>query len=59
MATAKELLTIARKQLGICENPPGSNNVRYNTWYYGREVMGSAYHTARTPCTTMGRRGLL
>ncbi|MDE7053553.1 MAG: C40 family peptidase [Oscillospiraceae bacterium] len=43
MATANELLTIARKQLGICENPPNSNNVRYNTWYYGREVTGSAY----------------
>ena len=43
MATANQLLTIARKQLVICENPPGSNNVRYNTWYYGREVMGSAY----------------
>ena len=43
MATANELLAIARKQLGICENPPSSNNVRYNTWYYGREVMGSAY----------------
>lgn len=43
MATANQLLTIARKQLGICESPPGSNNVRYNTWYYGREVMGSAY----------------
>ena len=43
MATANQLLTIARKQLGICETPPGSNNVRYNTWYYGREVMGSAY----------------
>ena len=43
MATANELLAIARKQLGICESPPGSNNVRYNTWYYGREVMGSAY----------------
>ena len=43
MGTANQLLTIARKQLGICENPPGSNNVRYNTWYYGREVMGSAY----------------
>lgn len=43
MATANQLLTIARKQLGICENPPGSNNVRYNTWYYGREVTGSAY----------------
>ena len=38
MATANQLLTIARKQLGICENPPGSNNVRYNTWFYGREV---------------------
>lgn len=43
MATANQLLTIARKQLDICENPPSSNNVRYNTWYYGREVMGSAY----------------
>ena len=43
MATANQLLAIARKQLGICENPPSSNNVRYNTWYYGREVMGSAY----------------
>ncbi len=43
MATVNELLTLARKQLGICENPPSSNNVRYNTWYYGREVTGSAY----------------
>lgn len=43
MRTVKELLTIARKELGACENPPSSNNVRYNTWYYGREVMGSAY----------------
>lgn len=43
MATANQLLTIARKQLGVCESPPSSNNVRYNTWYYGREVMGSAY----------------
>lgn len=43
MATVNELLTLARKQLGICENPPNSNNVRYNTWYYGREVSGSAY----------------
>jgi len=43
MATVKELLALARKQLSTCENPPCSNNVRYNTWYYGREVMGSAY----------------
>lgn len=43
MATVNELLTVARKQLNVCECPPSSNNVRYNTWYYGREVMGSAY----------------
>ena len=43
MATVNELLAIARKQIGVCECPPDSNNVRYNTWYYGREVMGSGY----------------
>lgn len=43
MATVSELLDIARKQIGVKENPPNSNNVRYNTWYYGREVSGSAY----------------
>lgn len=42
MATANELLAIARKQLGICENPPSSNNVKYNTWFYGREVRDTA-----------------
>ena len=29
MATANQLLTIARKQIGISEAPPDSNNVRY------------------------------
>ena len=43
MATVSELLDIARKQIGVKESPPNSNNVRYNTWYYGREVSGSAY----------------
>lgn len=43
MATVSELLDIARKQIGVKESPPKSNNVRYNTWYYGREVSGSAY----------------
>lgn len=43
MATVSELLNIARKQIGVKENPPNSNNVRYNTWYYGREVSGRAY----------------
>ena len=43
MATVSELLDIARRQIGTRESPPNSNNVRYNTWYYGREVGGAAY----------------
>ena len=43
MATVSELLEIARRQIGVKECPPNSNNVRYNTWYYGREVSGAAY----------------
>lgn len=43
MATAKDLLNIAGRQLKVREDPPDSNNVRYNTWYYGREVSGKAY----------------
>lgn len=43
MATVKELLDIARSELGTKESPAGSNHVRYNTWYYGREVSGAHY----------------
>ena len=43
MATVSELLEIARRQIGVKECPPNSNNVRYNTWYYGREVSGREY----------------
>lgn len=43
MGTLKNLLTIAEKQVGIKEDPPNSNRVRYNTWYYGREVSGKEY----------------
>jgi len=30
-------------ELGVTEWPKGSNNVKYNTAYYGKEVSGSAY----------------
>ena len=43
MATVSELLDIARRHIATRESPPNSNNVRYNTWYYGREVSGRAY----------------
>ena len=41
MATANDVLTIARGELGTKESPRNSNNVKYNTWYYGRAVSGN------------------
>ena len=43
MKTAETVLALARQELGIRESPAGSNQVKYNTWYYGRAVSGSAY----------------
>jgi hypothetical protein len=34
---------MAASQLGVGEEPPGSNNVKYNTWYYGHPVSGPDY----------------
>ena len=41
--TADEVVTLAFSQLGITEWPYDSNNVKYNTAYYGKEVNGSYY----------------
>lgn len=41
--TVDKIMELARKQIGITEMPPNSNNVKYNTWYYGHSVSGSAY----------------
>ena len=43
MTTGKDVLTAALSQLGTKESPPESNRVKYNTWYYGKEVSGGAY----------------
>lgn len=32
MATAQDVLNVARSQLGVREDPPGSNQVMYATW---------------------------
>ena len=42
-ATVKDLIAVARTQIGTKESPAGSNKVKYNTWYYGREVSGASY----------------
>lgn len=36
--TAQDAVKIAKSQVGVKEEPPGSNNVIYNTEYYGHEV---------------------
>lgn len=41
--TVRAVLFAAASQVGITESPAGSNRVKYNTAYYGREVSGSAY----------------
>lgn len=42
MARASELLAMAQGELGVTEAPAGSNCVKYNTAYYGREVRDTA-----------------
>ena len=43
MKTAEKVLDIAWGELGVKESPANSNHIKFNTWYYGREVSGSAY----------------
>lgn len=40
---AKDPLKIAAGELGVTENPPSSNMVKYNDWYWGRKVSGKDY----------------
>lgn len=37
------ILARAQAEIGITEYPPNSNNVKYNTWFYGRQVSGANY----------------
>lgn len=39
----EQLIALAKSQVGITEQPYGSNNVPYNTAYYGGPVSGDAY----------------
>lgn len=50
MATAKSLLDIARRELGVRETPMNSNNVKYNTAYYSREVYDGLWGTTFAWC---------
>ena len=39
----EKILALAREQLGVSEQPPGRNNVLYNTDYYGGAVQGTGF----------------
>ena len=41
--TKEAVVQIAKWQVGVCEMPSNSNKVKYNTWYYKKEVSGSAF----------------
>lgn len=41
--TADMVVATALAEVGVKESPKNSNNVKYNTWYYGHPVHGSAY----------------
>lgn len=42
MATADQILKIAQREVGVTEYPSGTNNVKYNTLYYGRSVQDTS-----------------
>ena len=42
MTQIEKLVTVASAEIGTTEEPKGSNHIKYNTAYYGREVSGDA-----------------
>ena len=51
MPTVKDILDLAESQVGITEYPPNSNNVPYNTAFYGHEVKDGNGTTYPWCCT--------
>lgn len=43
MKTVQDVIQIAQNELGVTEYPANSNRVKYNDWYYGRNVSGPSY----------------
>ena len=39
----QKIIDIAKSEIGTSEKPLGSNNIKYNTWYYGHAVSGANY----------------
>lgn len=39
----EKVIAGAKSYIGVKESPANSNNVEFNTWYYGRPVSGASY----------------
>ena len=39
----EQAIRLAKAELGTTEFPANSNNVKYNTWFYGKMVQGAAF----------------
>ena len=52
MTIVNKIIALAKKEVGTKENPKGSNNVKYNTHYYGREVYDGLWNTEFPWCCT-------
>lgn len=50
MATAQNIMTLAEKYIGTKENPANSNNVIFNTHYYGQAVYDGLWGQAFPWC---------
>lgn len=51
--TADRVIELARSQIGVTEYPPNSNNVIYNTFYYGHPVQDNVPKGSKYPwCVT-------
>ena len=43
LSDVDKMLKLAKQEIGVSENPKGSNHVKYNTEYYGWEAVGENY----------------
>ena len=55
-STALDVMRLALQQYGVMENPAGSNNVKYNTWFYGHAVSGKDYPWCGTYASWCGEK---
>lgn len=47
--TARQIIDKAKEEVGVHESPPKSNNVKYNTWFYGHPVQDGVPSGATYP----------